>query len=309
MRALMYHGIVDGDDCDDYYATNFTRVGDFEEQARLLARHWTVLSLAEVLDRLRSGRPLPRRAVHISFDDGYRNNLVAAEILDRHRLPWTLFPVTNAVLDGYEPGYIRLADAISATNASVHWNGAEFELTSTAKKWQFARRVKSVIMDVPAHEYTAQVDAVLAVPGMQRPEHSRWPFLSGLELRELSSAGVEIGNHSARHLNLTRCDPEWLEDEVAGSRARLEHALATPVRFFAYPDGRYDDTVLDTVGKTHDVSMAVTTPDSPLALLRVRREAVCSGMDAFSTALGRPHRFRRPWPRARSALRLGACAF
>jgi peptidoglycan/xylan/chitin deacetylase (PgdA/CDA1 family) len=309
MRALMYHGIVDGDDCDDYYATNFTRVGDFEEQALQLARHWAVLSLAEVHDHLRSGHPLPGRAVHISFDDGYRNNLVAAEILDRHRLPWTLFPVTNAVLDGYEPGYIRLADAISATNTSVLWNGVEFELTSKAGKWQFARQVKSVIMDVPAHEYTAQVESVLAVQGMQRPEHTLWPFLSGLELRELSSAGVEIGNHSARHLNLTRCDPAWLEDEVAGSRARLEHALATPVRFFAYPDGRYDDNVLDAVGKTHDVSMAVTTPDSPLALMRIRREAVGSGMDEFTAVLGRPRRFRRPWPRARSALGLHACAF
>jgi peptidoglycan/xylan/chitin deacetylase (PgdA/CDA1 family) len=308
MRALMYHGIVDGDDCDDYYATNFTRVGDFEEQARLLARHWTVLSLAEVHDRLRSGRPLPRRAVHISFDDGYRNNLVAAEILDRHRLPWTLFPVTNAVLDGYEPGYVRLADAISATNASVHWNGAKFELTSTAGKWQFARQVKSAIMDVPAHAYTAQVDAVLAIPGMQRPDHSRWPFLSGLELRELSSAGVEIGNHSARHLNLTRCDPAWLEDEIAGSRARLEDALATPVRFFAYPDGRYDDAVLEAVSKTHDVAMAVTTPDTPLAPMRIRREAVGAGVDALAAALGDPRRFRSPWRRARAALGISACA-
>ena len=91
MHALMYHGIVDGAIGDDYYATNFTAHESFEAP-RACSRDSVVLSLAEVHDHLREGRPLPRRAVHISFDDGYRNNLVAAEILQRHRLPWTLFP-------------------------------------------------------------------------------------------------------------------------------------------------------------------------------------------------------------------------
>ena len=161
---------------------------------------------------------------------------------------------------------------------------------------------------MPADEYTAQVEAVLAIPGMRPPERSRWPFLSLSELRELSSAGVEIGNHSARHFNLTRCDPTCLVDEVAGSRTRLEAALTTPVRFFAYPDGRYDDRVLEAVSTTHDVAMAVTTPDSPLAPMRIRREAVDGNVDALATALGHPRRLRSPWRRARAALGIGACA-
>jgi peptidoglycan/xylan/chitin deacetylase (PgdA/CDA1 family) len=65
-----------------------------------------------------------------------------------------------------------------------------------------------------------------------------WP-----RLRELAAAGVEIGSHSMSHPDLRRLTDEELEVECRGSREAVEDGLGRPVRFFAYPHGRYDRRV------------------------------------------------------------------
>ena len=57
----------------------------FDSQMALLARIFNVLPLEEALSKLRRGE-LPARALSITFDDGYADNLdVAVPILQRHR--------------------------------------------------------------------------------------------------------------------------------------------------------------------------------------------------------------------------------
>jgi peptidoglycan/xylan/chitin deacetylase (PgdA/CDA1 family) len=88
LRVLMYHKIND-------VAENplSVPVGLFDEQLGLLRDlGYTVVDLDQVLDHYTVGTPLPPRAVLITFDDGYRDNLEnAVEILGRHGYPAVLF--------------------------------------------------------------------------------------------------------------------------------------------------------------------------------------------------------------------------
>jgi peptidoglycan/xylan/chitin deacetylase (PgdA/CDA1 family) len=65
----------------------------FAEQMQFLAENgYRVVSLDDVLAHYRDGRPLPPRAVLITFDDGYRDNLEnALPILQRHGYPAVMF--------------------------------------------------------------------------------------------------------------------------------------------------------------------------------------------------------------------------
>src|SRR5438552_328919 len=143
MRAVFYHGVADRRNSRGYLASLFADVHDFQEQVATIARRWHPVSLAEVHEHIVEQRPLPDRAVHLSIDDGFRTTLPAAEILDRHRVPWTLFVVSEAVLVGYEPWYVRLANAVSASANVRGRDGAVHDLSDAAGEYRFLHLVKA----------------------------------------------------------------------------------------------------------------------------------------------------------------------
>jgi peptidoglycan/xylan/chitin deacetylase (PgdA/CDA1 family) len=111
-------------------------------------------------------------------------------------------------------------------------------------------------------------------------------FLNGDQIRELDRAGMDVGDHTAHHVDLRLLTPSELHTETAGSRQVLDHVLGHPVYFFAYPFGYYNDAVINAV---HDAgfSMAFTTAggdaestSTPLTMprLHVGRDETPSGL-------------------------------
>ena len=59
----------------------------FEEQMRWLADHgYRTLSMAELVAIVAGARPMPARAVVLTFDDGWKNVLNAVPVLERYRM-------------------------------------------------------------------------------------------------------------------------------------------------------------------------------------------------------------------------------
>ncbi len=91
--VLMYHAFSADGEGERFVmpARTFTR------QMRLLGTlRYRVISLEELAATLREGRPLPRRAVVITIDDGYRDNAeVALPTLRRHGFAASVFLVSE----------------------------------------------------------------------------------------------------------------------------------------------------------------------------------------------------------------------
>jgi peptidoglycan/xylan/chitin deacetylase (PgdA/CDA1 family) len=83
-------------------------------------------------------------------------------------------------------------------------------------------------------------------------------FLSASQIRELDRAGMDVGDHTAHHVELPALDARELRAETAGSRAALDRVLGHPVYYFAYPFGAYNGTVVDAV-RAAGFTMAYTT--------------------------------------------------
>ncbi|MBV9311293.1 MAG: polysaccharide deacetylase family protein [Solirubrobacterales bacterium] len=83
-------------------------------------------------------------------------------------------------------------------------------------------------------------------------------FLTAEEIRELDRAGMDVGDHTAHHVDLRLLTPAELRLETAGSRHTLERVLGHNVYYFAYPFGTYNSTVLRGV-RAAGFTMAYTT--------------------------------------------------
>jgi GT2 family glycosyltransferase/peptidoglycan/xylan/chitin deacetylase (PgdA/CDA1 family) len=93
--VLMYHAFTDAGERDRYILPKRS----FKRQMRLLAAlRYRVVGFEEMAKALRDNQPLPRRAVVITIDDGYRDNYeIAHPILRRHGFPATMFIVSKRV--------------------------------------------------------------------------------------------------------------------------------------------------------------------------------------------------------------------
>lgn len=93
-NVFVYHRFND----PRYPSTNIT-TEDFESHLETLkVERFTVLTLGQVVERMRAGEVLPQRCAVISVDDGYRSFLTDGwPILKRYGYPATLFVSTDTV--------------------------------------------------------------------------------------------------------------------------------------------------------------------------------------------------------------------
>jgi peptidoglycan/xylan/chitin deacetylase (PgdA/CDA1 family) len=70
---------------------------------------------------------------------------------------------------------------------------------------------------------------------------TRREFLNIADIQELASSGWEVGCHSATHGDFWTMTPEKIFEETVGAKKKLEAELGVPVRYFAYPRGRYTE--------------------------------------------------------------------
>ena len=70
-------------------------------------------------------------------------------------------------------------------------------------------------------------------------------------LGRLVEMGVELGGHTKTHPRLTELAPDRLEDELAGSAARIRSETGRVPKSVAYPYGVLDPVVVEAAGKVY----------------------------------------------------------
>src|SRR5262249_10081555 len=93
MTVLLLHRVTDAIPEDGLTVST----AYFRRLCRVLRRSFRVVPLADVFRLARSGAPVPRRTVAVTFDDCYRDNLPAARVLAEHGLPACFFIPTAYV--------------------------------------------------------------------------------------------------------------------------------------------------------------------------------------------------------------------
>jgi peptidoglycan/xylan/chitin deacetylase (PgdA/CDA1 family) len=259
LRVLMYHKV---NDLTPNPTTVPTHV--FEEQMGLLSElGYTPVALDAVRDHYLLGTELPPRAVLITFDDGYRDNLGnALPILRRHGFPAVLFAPIGFLDDGRPLPHEESLRLLGVRNDTLDWDElVELEAGGVRiESHGIGHRPLSELEPAEATREIAlsklkleerlgrEVDAFAFVKGSQadyRPEHASLVQQAGYKLAFTSVSGANgpasdrfrlrrynVEPYPARTFELVlagACDLISVKDTVVGTHARraLNAALGT----------------------------------------------------------------------------------
>ncbi|MGA7238031.1 MAG: polysaccharide deacetylase family protein [Bryobacteraceae bacterium] len=239
-RILYYHRV--NDDNDPFFPAISTEL--FEQEMRFLRRRYTVVPLAELLERLTGETAKP--VVAITFDDGYRDNFQNAfPILERYSLPATIFLTTGTIDDGEALWFETLALACKRTSREFHdleiGSGERLWMRTEAERLRANERIFAILRTLPDAERRRCLALILRQLTTKDDGELKDRMLTWNQVRFMQSRGIDFGGHTVTHPFLSRMTSEGFLWEVSECKRRIEEEIQLPALHFAYPNGREED--------------------------------------------------------------------
>ena len=246
LLIVMYHRVIDDPAEDPFDLGMCVTRATFEAQIAWFRRHFQLIGLPDALARTDRGEPLPRRSLAITFDDGYRDNLlVAAPILARHRAPAAFYVVTGGLDEGRPLWWdqviaiVSLARETQIDTESLGLAGVPPRLSlSSLRRTGSLQALLTAMWALPPPVIDAMIERLRTLLRPVDDPRLAAPRMTPLEVMKLAASGFTIGAHTVRHADPAALTPDEIRDELRHSRQALESIAQTAVTSFAYPDGR-----------------------------------------------------------------------
>lgn len=247
LTVIMFHRVLAPDDprwghCDPDYTL---RSDLFAQCLTFFAAHYNMVTVDAVLLARRGEGVLPDRALLVTFDDGWRDNVdFALPPMRSMKMPGLMFVVADAV-GRDEPFYQE--QIVSA------WRRGRLDTATLAA----ALNGLGEPVEAPAGNDIAALRRLIGVVERLAPQ-ARTALLGGLhvqladglrhmvdagELQTLMDGGVAIGLHGKTHAPMTAAAD--LDAELAGARAEMAARLPgrAPPATMSFPHGRFDASI------------------------------------------------------------------
>jgi peptidoglycan/xylan/chitin deacetylase (PgdA/CDA1 family) len=234
LTVLLYHGVAPERDHGIYnYKGKHVSPEAFRRHLGYIARHYNVLPLDESFQRLRE-HTLPRYALAITFDDGYRNFYThALPLLKEFRMPATIFLVTDFVLQKKPLWVDRLEYAIGQKKVSREERIAE------------DIRLRAELKMLPTSECERRLEPIERQIGSTlrdfSAERAVYAPLTGSEIKDMQEAGITVGGHTKSHPSLPHLSDAEAAEEIEESKQALEEHFGAISQLFCYPYGRWNE--------------------------------------------------------------------
>jgi len=259
---LCYHGIGESGNPLGVVLTREL----FERQMRFLRENYRVVSMEEACRELRGGAK-SEPAVAITFDDGYSSAYtIAFPVLQKYRLPATVYLTIESVETGQIAWYDRVFLAMAlAPSGELHLDllgRCRFLLNSPEERLRAALEVVALLRTLPNSQRRrccALLENQISLPQDALSER----VLTWEQIHAMQQAGISFGSHTLTHPVVSQLAPQELEQELGSSKSLLEQKLGAPVLDFAFPFGKASDcssAALDVLARCGYRSAATTVP-------------------------------------------------
>lgn len=241
----------------------------FKEQLAYIEKYYVVVRMEEVFAAVQGRTILPRNALLLTFDDGYRDHYehVFPLLLERG---WqgSFFPVLKATLGEEVLNVNRIHFLLAVVEEKeilvkeildfVETSREEYDLETGQSYYSRLAKpnrwdsgdvifIKRMLQRELPEELRTELAKRLFARFFSEGERvfARKLYLSMDQLKEMRAAGMFIGSHGYNHFWLNSLSPQSQEDEIEESLAFLTSLGCSKQNWvMCYPFGAYDDVTL-----------------------------------------------------------------
>lgn len=197
---------------------------------------YTFISTQQVINYLKGKGTIPNRAVWLTFDDGWKENIDnVIPIIAEYNIPVTFFISTDPVENG----------GVFWWSYVTKYGKKYLKSDNTIKKM---RRISESRREELIHQLEDRFSS--------RMNREAMTIEDVKQIARLPQ--VAIGCHTAHHVMMTQCKDQELDNEIKISKEKLENWIGKPVNCFSYPEGDYNSHVKEAVQK-YGFDLAATT--------------------------------------------------
>jgi peptidoglycan/xylan/chitin deacetylase (PgdA/CDA1 family) len=246
---ILYHGVVPQN--SSYFSPRHISSEQFEKHLLYFIKEFEIISLPKAFELYRNQVKIKRKALTISFDDGYKNNLIfALPILEKYNIKTTFF-ISGVCAEEMELRalwtdeiaclmYFFKDEIIEIENfrfVNSYDSFAKLSFSDYLKSLapQNRKRIMSVLITkYKLHEKLKQIPSEL------------WELMNRKDIQTLSESNItDIGSHGYSHFNLGNIGKSEANSEMKKSKELLEGLINKEIDMIAYPDGSYTSEVKD----------------------------------------------------------------
>ena len=190
-------------------------------------RKYQFLSCVDLVDFLYNSKQFAnKKLAYVSLDDGWRGNLQLLPIIEKYKVPITIFVALEPVSSGN------------------FWWEYVFKAIGIENRFAFKQ--------LPYEEFNSQIKEIKSKSGkMER---------SAVTLDELKMLAkhplVSIQSHTINHPILTSVPDDVLISELKDSKIQLEQLLGVTVDAFSYPNGSLSKREVDAAKKFYSLAFS-----------------------------------------------------
>jgi poly-beta-1,6-N-acetyl-D-glucosamine N-deacetylase len=204
-----------------------------------LKNEYTFISTEQLIEIFKNKTDFPKRAVWLTFDDGFKDNLTnVVPIINKFNIPATFFIATQAIEVGY-----------------FWWTVAQKHKQLLPVKFYHllemdeSKRMK-IINDLVKH----------------LPQQVPRETMTITDIKILSNNPlITFGSHTDHHTIVPNCTKKEFNRELENSILKLENWTGRKIKSFSFPNGDHNRNEIGIL-KKHNIEIATTTENDFVSL-------------------------------------------
>lgn len=226
------------------------------------------ISLEDLSNWLDGKIKLQQKFICLTFDDGYRDNLIhGLPVLQKHQVPATIY-VTNCLPNGtallwwyyFEDYALKFNNLI--LNSSV--GRFVFSWKDSTEAFSQFQQISEAIKSIPSGELKEVLKRSFELTDEDIEKQSKAVSLSWDEIKLLSEEPlITIGAHTMSHVSVKQQNDDLVRLEMLNSKLEIERKIGKKVAHFAYPFGGEFDVSQRDLELAASLGFATSTLNQP----------------------------------------------